>query len=244
MRASLPHQPLRSLSTTGPSEEVHARLVLGRDRVIVGSCYLPPPAQVSPGLFVPCLQLRLPTIIGGDFNSHHEWWSSGAPNPAGHALREHMADVGMDISGLDQALATNPRSQGRPDLIVSSQVTECRSWVSEEHISDHFPLLTTYDLAWEFPAPPHDCRPRYQFAHANWDSFQRTVDHALDPRLGRLLQRIRDLDTPADRIQVIEQGASHLQTVLLDAAAELPICIREPGTPPFWNAACQAADDE
>ena len=72
VRASLPHQPLRALSTTGPSEEVYARLVLGRDQVIVGSCYLPPPAQVSPGLFVPCLQQRLSTIIGGEFNSHHK----------------------------------------------------------------------------------------------------------------------------------------------------------------------------
>ena len=139
MRASLPQKPLRLLNVMGASEQLYVQLELGRNVVLVGSVYLPPPAQVTPGLFAPALRLQLPTIIGGDFNSHHEWWSQGTPNAAGSRLQEGLEAAGMDVSGIDQSLATFPRSQGRPDLLLSSQVVERRTWVCEVHASDHFP---------------------------------------------------------------------------------------------------------
>ena len=243
VRASLPHKPLRPLNVLGASEQVYVQLELGRNKILVGSVYLPPPAQVDPGLFAHALRLQLPTIIGGDFNSHHEWWSQGVPNGAGTRLQEELEEAGLDISGLDLLLATFPRSQGRPDLLLSTQVTECRTWVAEVHVSDHFPLLTTYDLAWEYTSPPHDCRLRHQFASADWASFRRTVDQHLDPHLERRLSQIRTTKTPAARIHLIEAGTRHLQSILLVAAAAIPKSIRDHGTPPFWNDVCQAADD-
>ena len=243
VRVSLPQNPLRILNVMEASEQLYVQLELGRNVVLVGSAYLPAQAQVTPDLLAPALRLQLLTIIGGDFNSHHAWWSQGTPNAAGSRLQEELEAAGMDVSGIDQSLATFPRSQGRPDLLLSSQVVERRTWVCEVHASDHFPLLTTYDLAWEFPAPHHDSRMRYQFASAEWDTFRRTVDRHLDASLARRLSQIRSVSTTAERIQLLEQGACHLQDTLLTAAAPLPKSVRGPGTPPFWNDLCQAADD-
>ena len=72
----------------------------------------------------------------------------GHPNSAGNALKDVLEEAGLDICGLEQTLATFTRSQGRPDLLLSSQVTEGRTSVAEERASDHFPLLATFDLAW------------------------------------------------------------------------------------------------
>ena len=81
--------------------------------------------------------MHLLLIIGGNFNRHHEWWSAGTPNSAGNALKDVLGEAGLDNCGL----ATFPRSQGRPDLLLTSQVMEGRTSVVEEHASDHFPLL-------------------------------------------------------------------------------------------------------
>ena len=82
--------------------------------------------------------MHLPLIIGGDFNSHHEWWSAGTPNSAGNALKDALEEANLKTCGLEQTLATFPRSQGWPDLLLSSQVAEGRThiWVVEEHASD------------------------------------------------------------------------------------------------------------
>ena len=244
IRSSLPHQPQRALSsgTTGLSEEVYATLELGPNHILVGSCYLPPPAQVPSTLFATSLQLHHPTIIGGDLNSHHEWWSNGTPNDPGRQLRDLLDDTGLSVSGLDQSLATFPRNQGRPDLLLSSNVTECRTWVVEIHVSDHFPLLTTYDLAWEYQPSPHDNRPRLQFEQADWPHFQTHVDEGLDPRLARRLQTLRHVASQQQREACIEQGAAHFHAILRQAAKAIPKTTRPPGIPPFWNAACQHAD--
>ena len=69
----------------------------------------------------------------------------------------------------------------------------------EEHISDHFPLLATFDLDWEFPPPPHDVRLRYQFASEDWSAFQRAVDRALDPELARHLSSVPTIGTSGAR---------------------------------------------
>ena len=69
-------------------------------------------------------------------------------------LQERAADAGLHISGLDRTPVTFPRSSGRPDLRLSTGVAEGETWVVEEHISDHFPLLATFDLGWEFPPLP------------------------------------------------------------------------------------------
>ena len=58
------------------------------------------------------------------------------------------------------------------------------------------PLLATFDLAWEYPLPPHDSRLRYQFASADWEGFQQVVDRTLDDRLARRLLQIRTVKTP------------------------------------------------
>ena len=42
VRAALTHKPLRALGTADPSEAVHEQLELGRNRLVVGDCYLPP----------------------------------------------------------------------------------------------------------------------------------------------------------------------------------------------------------
>jgi hypothetical protein len=41
----------------------------------------------------------------------------------------------------------------------------------------------------------------------------------------------------------VDAGAANLRDALLAAAASLPKSLRAPGTPPFWNGACKAADD-
>ena len=53
VRASLPHKPLRLLNVMGASAQLYVQLELGRKVVLVGSAYLPPPAQLTPGLFAP-----------------------------------------------------------------------------------------------------------------------------------------------------------------------------------------------
>ena len=90
------------------SEQLYVQLELGRNVVLVGSAYLPPQAQVTPDLLAPALRLQLLTIIGGDFNSHHAWWSQGTPNAAGSRLQEELEAAGMDVSGLPADLPATP----------------------------------------------------------------------------------------------------------------------------------------
>ena len=131
---------------------------------------------------------------------------------------------------------------GRPDLIFSSHLTETRTRVVTSHISDHFPLITTYDLAWEYNPPRAAVRLRYQFAKADWARFQREVDQLLDPHLLRMLQTVRLLPSTSPRAQVVDTGASHPRSVLLQAAKAIPKSVRLPGFPPFWNTDCQRAE--
>ena len=101
IRSTLPHRPLRSLTFLSPAEAIFAQETLGQQSILVGSCYLPPPATVPPGLFLPCVAHGLPCIIGGDFNGHHVWWSSGNPNEAGDQLQEAVDQAGFEIAGLE-----------------------------------------------------------------------------------------------------------------------------------------------
>ena len=242
VRSSIPHKPAPSLNTTGAAETVWAHLELGANRLLVGSCYLPPPAQVPPALLAPSLQHHTPVILGGDFNCHHPWWSKGEPNHAGTDLKDQAEDTGFAISGLDAALATFPRNQGRPDLILASNLDERRTWTKETHISDHFPLITTYALEWSYPTTPHDTRLRYQFETADWAQFQATVDASLNPAITRRLHLIRQLKLQGDRVRLVDAGAAHFAQVLQKAATPLPKSVRRNGIPPFWNSVCAAAD--
>jgi hypothetical protein len=242
LRSTLPHQPLPHLNTSGHVEAVYARLELGRNHLVVGSCYVPPPAVIPADLFAPGLSLRLPFVLGGDFNAHHEWWSQGLPTAPGQLLKDVMEDAGVSPAGLDSVLTTSLRYQGRPDLIVSADLEERQSWVKMEHISDHLPLLTTFDLAWEYPAPIHDCRPRVKFESADWAAFQRQVEASLDPALERSLQQIRQVRDQPERERLVEAGAAHLTQALQRAAEALPKSLRKPGTPPYWTGACEQAD--
>ena len=101
IRSTLPHCPLRSLTFPSPAEAIFAQVILGQQSILVMSCYLPPPATVPPGLFLPCGAHGLPCIIGGDFNGHHVWWSSGNPNEAGDQLQEAVDQAGLEIAGLE-----------------------------------------------------------------------------------------------------------------------------------------------
>ena len=86
-----------------------------------------------------------------------------------------------------------PAQPGRPDLLLSTEVLQCRTWVKVEHTPDHFTLLIIYGLASDFYAPPHDRRLRLQFERADWLGFQRNVDRNLNPALARRLRKIRDV---------------------------------------------------
>ena len=160
-------------------------MTLGQQSILVGSCYLPPPATVPPGLFLPCVAHGLPCIIGGDFNGHHVWWSSGNPNEAGDQLQEAVDQAGFEIAGLevDVPLATFPSTGGRPDLQVYTGVAECGTTVTKVHASDHFPLTTTYALDWSFAEANTDCRLHYHLRKANgaffWCIFQEEADRHL-----------------------------------------------------------------
>ena len=145
----------------------------------------------------------------------------GHPNSAGNALKDVLEEAGLDICGLEQTLATFTRSQGRPDLLLSSQVTEGRTSVAEEHASDHFPLLATFDLAWNIRT--------HRTAAASATSLHRRTGTASSTRL---IDPRRAISTPTPQdthcLDPIEEGAQHLQSVLLAAAAPLPKSLREP----------------
>lgn len=110
------------------------------------------------------------TFIVGDFNAHHETWSSRQPDANGRRLFNWLADNRM-CTWNDPSTATSTAFQSSPDLVISSTDFVTDSWrVLPAWGSDHRPVYFEIPTR-EAPARRPDNRPRYCWKLADWHAF-------------------------------------------------------------------------
>lgn len=114
-----------------------------------------------------------PSIIGGDFNAHHEMWQHQKSNPPGEQLVElsDLLNLALEIPDEPTMFQKNGRRSNILDFFIISDVNRPADVnVVDELDSDHRPVILTLG----------DCRaievPRVQIKRkTDWDKFQKIL---------------------------------------------------------------------
>lgn len=116
-----------------------------------------------------------PTLIGGDFNVHHEMWGSTRRNHLGRHLAANLAEA-PGVSLLNTGELTHTAG-GVLDLSSMSRMLNVdTAWALHPHLaSDHFATVVGLPVP-----PPEDLplQPCWNLCKVNWGKFRRcTATH-------------------------------------------------------------------
>lgn len=137
-----------------------------------------------------------PVVLLGDFNSYSELWGSNRNDPRGlargRAVESILGDNNLVVMNDGSGTRIDPRdgTTSAIDLsIASSSIMWKFGWRVEGDTrgSDHFPILIP---SIETMAKVLTRRPRWRYEAANWERFERNLDHPFSAELGEFTKRV------------------------------------------------------
>lgn len=150
-----------------------------------------------------------PFFIIGDFNSRHRMWNCLKANQTGNILVQLSSSSNFYVHAPDSPTYI-PRGRTKPstlDLVLSNNLVNMTVPVSNcELSSDHLPV--TFEIDLEAPYPLETRRFRC-YERANWSSFQRNINAAID----LTSDSINNLDTTAK----IDEAIRMLTETIMEA---------------------------
>ena len=196
----------------------------------IGNIYVPPNSGEK---FAFLEKFQAKSLIMGDFNAHHQTWSS-TTNRLGDFLGKAVDDNNMVLLNSENPTRLNLASTAVNrwsllDLVIAStdMAYRCQTRGTEDFLgSDHCIILTEVDCNISIS---QNWVPKWQFKRANWESFRCSVIQALT--------NIQNDLSGVDRLN------ADLTAILTDAAKlSIPFssyrdCRKNPV--PWWNSACQ-----
>jgi ribonuclease HI len=201
------------------------------------------------------LTISHPTLVLGDFNTHHHWWDplSNSTSPLADQLVEWVHDQKLELlnePGVGTFSRPNMRHESVLDLSFATQdlASLIDDWqvmpsVGSDHLAILFTLRAMTPNNTSFSKPPQ----RFNSKKADWDLFANTLSDKLDQ--SQLQSLLRSIPSPSPEIsKSLLEGADPNLEVQLDQlaqgltdaiseAAKMAIPFIQPGprSKPWWN---------
>ena len=191
-------------------------------------------------------QFNIPprTILGGDFNAHHEHWNPGMP---GTQRNNHQPVLDL-IENNDLELLNHPGTETRTgrrnmnksviDLTFCTPAlrTNMVNWCTDESSatgSDH--AYIRFDMvSKEAFSPEVSATARYNWKKADWDKFTLSLNNLAERTLPRwnILMKTQSEDN-----EYLETAAIYLRDMILEAAEDaLPLMKPSAMSKRWWNS--------
>ena len=147
----------------------------GTQDLLLHNIYIPPVSSCETNYSPPVANLltnNSNTIVGGDFNAHHEnWYSKGTEDNRGRMIADLIDNSNFGIANehLDTRVTTNNISS--PDItLATSDILPYIDWSTAYSLqSDHLPIIIKLKADLNF-IPSKD-RVYVNFAKADWEGF-------------------------------------------------------------------------
>ena len=164
--------PHRSVPLTSNLQAIAVRMSLEKSFTLC-SIYLPPSVPVAYSDLTDLLeQLPSPVILVGDFNAHNPLWGSSRTDPRGKSIEKLLSESDLQLLNDDSPTYCHPATGTLSYLdltLTDPSLSLDYSWstLDSPHGSDHYPIVLSPVL------PETTSHPkRWNFARANWPSFQ------------------------------------------------------------------------
>ena len=161
---------------------LYATIVTNHGKLNIGTFYTPPRINTLPILDIQHLiNKQDPFIILADANAHHQDFGHTFQDFRGQVLSLHMLHNNITYLGPDFKTWYSGGHSGKPDIVIGKHlhryalnITEGRK-ITSDHIPIHVHLNCNPILV---PAAP-----RLDFAKANWEQFQNTLEELPLPQV-------------------------------------------------------------
>lgn len=195
-------------------QAVCIKLICDFRPISICSIYFPPRFKVSSQDFQNFFDLLGPRfIVGGDFNSKHQWWGSRVHNPKGIELRKCIINKNYSVlsTGSPTYWPTDPRKI--PDLLdffvysgISSQFLNISNELCDELSSDHSPILLNFNSFLHSNSRKHQIANR----RTDFNSFKIWIERNLN--LNIPIKSPEELDEVVENFNNLIHEAGFLST--------------------------------